>query len=408
MRTTDEIIAECDKIQAMARQSQAKLESGRYDSNEPVAAAFISGAGCALLWLITANDQDCCQPNVKRLENEGKVITTNGIQTCFPKIWHVGSKEAENLLRGPVEVTEKVDGSQFAFGLDELGVLHMRSKGSRLFHPTEDKLFKPVVDWVQTLLPRSDFQGCKGHTYYGETLAKPRHNTINYERTPLSHFVLFGCRRPDGSWVDSHDDLRLISIFLGCDVAPLLYQGELNLEKMKELMVAKSYLGGDTIEGVVIKNYGQLAVSAYSRECFAKHVRESFREANGMNFPSKKDSTEAFYEQFRTEARWRKAIQHLREASQLTDSPKDIGSLLIEIQNDLKEEETQNIKEALFKMHINNICRAAIRGFPDFYKQKLLEKQFESQEEGEGSPVVVGGSSNESHTVQEAPLKEAV
>ena len=37
-------------------------------------------------------------------------------------------------------------------------------------------------------------------------------------------------------------------------------------------------------------------------------------------------------EGLRTEARWRKAVQHLREEGRLERSPKDIGALLVELQ----------------------------------------------------------------------------
>jgi len=44
---------------------------------------------------------------------------------------------------------------------------------------------------------------------------------------------------------------------------------------------------------------------------------------------------------------------------------------------DIKEECEDDIKQMLYKWAINDICRKAIRGFPEWYKDKLAKSQFE-------------------------------
>ena len=39
----------------------------------------------------------------------------------YPKIFNVGNNYIPNLLVGRVEVTEKIDGSQFSFGVNKDG-----------------------------------------------------------------------------------------------------------------------------------------------------------------------------------------------------------------------------------------------------------------------------------------------
>ena len=47
----------------------------------------------------------------------------------YPKVFTVGDRHTLNLFKGPVQITEKVDGSQFAFGKID-NELHFRSKGT--------------------------------------------------------------------------------------------------------------------------------------------------------------------------------------------------------------------------------------------------------------------------------------
>ncbi len=84
----------------------------------------------------------------------------------------------------------------------------------------------------------------------------------------------------------------------------------------------------------------------------------------------------AFLESFKTEARWLKAIQHLRDGGVLENSPRDIGNLIKSIQQDIADEEKENIKNFLWNENKGDIFRYATKGFPEFYKSKLLEKEF--------------------------------
>ena len=79
-----------------------------------------------------------------------------------------------------------------------------------------------------------------------------------------------------------------------------------------------------------------------------------------------------------TEARWQKAVQHLRDDGELENSPRDIGRLIKEIPNDIKKECEEEIKEKLFKWAWPKMARATHRGFPEWYKEQLLKSQFEN------------------------------
>ena len=74
-----------------------------------------------------------------------------------------------------------------------------------------------------------------------------------------------------------------------------------------------------------------------------------------------------------------KAVQHLAEKGELTNSPTDIGNLLKEIKNDITAEEMDIIKEFLFKEFGQELLRHACGGFPEWYKQQLVERSFENK-----------------------------
>jgi hypothetical protein len=76
--------------------------------------------------------------------------------------------------------------------------------------------------------------------------------------------------------------------------------------------------------------------------------------------------------QLRTEARWRKTIQHLRDDGKLLNAPQDISPLLCELKADLEREEGDFIKEQLYAHFIKQIKGGVTAGFPEFYKSLLV------------------------------------
>jgi len=116
--------------------------------------------------------------------------------------------------------------------------------------------------------------------------------------------------------------------------------------------------------------------------CQTPGVSEEFKETHKVAWKGKggKNKIDVFLDSFNTEARWNKAIQHMRDAGSLTHSPKDIGSLIKEIQMDIIDECAGDIKEKLFKLFVPEIQRKACKGFPEYYKQQLLEGAFKKEE----------------------------
>jgi len=294
----------------------------------------------------------------------------------FPKIFPVGSDYIPNLFKGNVEITEKIDGSQFDFGCTKDGQVVMRSKGQELFFEKYEKMFEKAVEYVidiqEILIKYPDTY------FFAEFLNKPKHNILSYERVPQNNIILFGINSKGKGFVDDYNLLKQWGEIVGLETVPLLYFGEIkNYEELKPYLEKISILGKETVEGIVIKNYHELiSVGNRVTPVFAKYVRESFKEKHSKEWTTGKDRVQMFIDSFRSEARWDKAIQHLRDGGKLINEPRDIGILLKEIERDIVEEEELNIKNGLYKLFKDQILRKARAGFPEYYKQKLLEKAF--------------------------------
>ncbi len=292
----------------------------------------------------------------------------------YPKIVPLVGKYGDLALGKEVEITEKVDGSMFAFGLDEEGKLHCRSKGQPISIEAPPGLFRPAVEYVvsiQNKLPLNT-------VFYGETLKTERHNTLKYGRIPLNHIALFGVfdfERTKGSeWEIVEEWAHILDV----DVVPLLYRGTINsMDQFAEFLKAKSFLGEADIEGIVVKDYArpmEFAGMIYPLTVL-KYVSEAFKEKHAGNpdWVAPRDKLDELFRQYKTEARWNKAVQRLKESGNWTGEPKDIGPLMKDLWADTVVEEKANIQEQLWNLFKKRFAHAIQAGLPEWYKKQLLE-----------------------------------
>lgn len=299
-------------------------------------------------------------------DNTGEGMSEEAI-SGYGKVHALGHREIARLFDAPVVVEEKIDGSQFSFGLFD-GQVHCRSRGRALSDERCDKMFLEGLAVAKSLAG----QLVPGWTYRGEYLRRPSHNVLAYSRIPKNHVILFDVEREYGSLLN-HVERATEAERLGLESVPVLFAGGLgSVEDIAELMETVSVLGGQKIEGLVFKRDGMKG----------KHVSERFKEMHRTSYKSKdpKESiTSAVANTFRTEARWEKAIQHLRDDGKLTNEPRDIGPLMREMQSDLLTECEDLIKEQLFQLAKKEIVSIVSRGFPEFYKARLAASQFEGE-----------------------------
>src|SRR5574343_249098 len=171
----------------------------------------------------------------------------------YPKIFHLGEAFARNLpsstiFEKDVVIEEKVDGSQFGFGVNEDGDFIARSRKQQIDLDFPPEMFKPGIDYLGSITKRVKDSFPPDTYFYAEYLRIPKHNTLKYDQTPTNHFVLFGAMT-NGMWVD-RETLEATATILGIDVIPELYRGHANPNVVHKLLETESYLGGQKIEGV--------------------------------------------------------------------------------------------------------------------------------------------------------------
>jgi hypothetical protein len=288
----------------------------------------------------------------------------------YGKVLAIGHRGIANLFDGPVEIQEKVDGSQFSFGRYD-GELVCRSRNTVLNDPPE-KMFTKAMDAVRNMALHD------GWTYRGEYLQKPCHNSLCYERYPDKHVIVFDIDRGIEDYLDSKERY-LECKRLGLEAIPVLDTCQItDTESLLAYLDKISVLGGVKIEGIVVKNYRLFGEDGHALK--GKFVSEQFKEIHRKEWkaknPNASDIKRTIGESLQTEARWHKAVQHMREDGTLTDSPKDIGPLIKAINQDVLDECTDDIKERLFKWAWKDIARVLCHGMPQWYKEQLLKNAF--------------------------------
>lgn len=298
---------------------------------------------------------------------------------AYPKIFAIGTDYISDIFKEPVEITEKIDGSQFDFGKVG-GELFYRSKGKIMYPESVEKMFLIATNYVHQIehrIPDNTIAYC-------EYLMRPKHNTLSYNRVPKNNLMLFGISQPNQKFNSEYDTIVNFADIFEIEPVPLVFKGK--IEKANEifdLIKDESILGGPNMEGIVVKNYLRpFLLGGQPIPLMAgKYVSEKFKEVHQQSWGKEKTGKgkfEVFKDGFKTEARWEKAIQHLRDSGNLENSPRDIGNLIKEVQRDIKEEEVENIKNFLFREFGSEIIRYATRGLPEWYKEQLVKNNFES------------------------------
>lgn len=303
----------------------------------------------------------------------------------YPSIYSLGHRAAQDILSGPVVVQEKVDGSQFSFGVrldddpgaDHTARLFMRTKGTEVYQESTDKLFKGAIETVTRLF--NEGRLTPGYVYRGEVLAKPKHNTLAYERIPAGNIILFDIDIGEEAYA-SPSFVQARATELGLETVPTVYEGTLtSLDQVTALLDRVSVLGGSKIEGLVIKAYGRYGPD--KKTLMAKYVTESFKEVHQGQWrkenPTRGDQIALLIDRYRTPARWAKAVQHLRDQGRLQEAVQDIGALMQEVPNDIVKEEYEAIKEALWNAFWPQIRRGVTAGLPQWYKDQLAQAAFQ-------------------------------
>lgn len=310
----------------------------------------------------------------------------------YPSIFNFGHRAIQDLLTRPVNVEEKVDGSQFSFGAfqedDGTGngtsaiVVKCKSKGAMVYVDAPPAMFKSAVQTVLDLFAADKLH--IGWTYRGEVLAKAKHNSLTYDRAPERNIIIFDVNTEEETYL-SYEDKAAEAARLGLEVVPRLFSGMVtDISQFRAMLDTVSVLGGQKIEGIVAKPAAYDLFGVDHKVLMGKYVSEAFRELHIGEWrkenPTRGDVIDKLVEELSTPARFEKAVLHLREEGKISDSVKDIGAIIAEVKKDLAKECDDYVKTRLYRAFADTLFRRAAQSIPQWYKDRLLVQQFEQEE----------------------------
>lgn len=302
--------------------------------------------------------------------------------TSYPKVYNLGHRLVAGILDHPVQIQEKVDGSQFSFGKLN-GLLQMRSRRQPLHPGNPVSGFQGAMETAQRLFGEGRL--VEGWIYRGESMQKPRQNSLTYGDVPVGNLVLFDAHRPDGTPV-GYNELIGIATNFSIELVPQLGVGMFGLETLKRFLDVDSFLGNVKIEGIVIKTFNptHFIQDPYGEGVlWAKLVRDDFRELNDREWrkssskQAKKTIVVQLAEAVGTDRRFEKGLEALRDAGTYKGGPEDIGPLMAHVQQDIEAETVDWLKDKLWGHFKKDILRSAASRAPEWRKARLLEENVE-------------------------------
>ena len=296
----------------------------------------------------------------------------------YSKVWAIGHAQTKNLFKGSVVVQEKIDGSQFSFGVID-GALHCRSKGQAVGSGgNQEGMFAEAVKTANLIYSTGTIP--EGMTVRCEFLQKPKHNVLAYSRTPIGHLIIYDISMPGQDGLETYGTTEFVKGYAdmwGLETVPTYLQGELSAQEFRGLLPKwlqqESILGGPKIEGVVVKNNQEY--DEFGKRLAGKYVSEQFKEKHDDTWKTRQTGSviEQIIASFNKEAIWTKAIQHAREDGVLLNEPKDIGYLIGAVKKDFSEENEPWIRKRIFEEFYDDIVKGVLSGFPQWCKEQLMK-----------------------------------
>jgi len=196
--------------------------------------------------------------------------------SSYSKIYTIGHRAILDLFEEPVLIEEKIDGSQFSFGIFS-GELICRSRNC-LIDNNNPGMFLKAVDTAKMIA----YNLTPEYIYRGEFLSKPKHNVLAYGRVPRDNIIIFDIDTNGLMNYMSYEDKVLECSRIGLECVPRLYGGKIDsFEEFMGLLDNDSCLGEQKVEGIVCKNYSRFTRDG--KTVMGKFVREDFKEKHNKN-----------------------------------------------------------------------------------------------------------------------------
>lgn len=308
----------------------------------------------------------------------------------YLEIPHLGEVLEDDITYGNHFIMEeKIDGSNFRFGISKERGIMVGSKNTDLTE-TNPQMFKPAVDWVYREETQKALDNILNRVnpkaddiiFYGEFLAKPHHNTLNYERVPWHNIILF-----DMTINGVYQEFNVLfdyAYLLGLEIVPVLKTKEsmFTVDELRQTVNSTmSVLGSVPIEGVVVKSYdSRMHIRKHDYPYMIKYVRDEFKELNKSNWKQQKadeNPVNHILNAINREKVWEKVKQHAQDDGKLEGRMQDMRVLIDYLSTDIEHQWKEAIKEELWTVFQREIQSRMTKGFPDWYKKSLIEKESE-------------------------------
>lgn len=277
----------------------------------------------------------------------------------FKKGHYLGHRESEGVLSGTVEVSEKVDGSNFSVVVNNNSELICRSRNRELIDGLEtEKMFRLVCEYAQLIHSQTPFE--PGYIYFGENMVK---HTIDYGA--VQQFIGYAV-------YDIGHDIYVDDWYKDFDVRGIPRVKVLSLQNptVKQLQPYLNHqsswgTSGAIAEGIFLKNY--------EKQIFSKIVLDTFKEDNRKVFgdSEKKSSTaDKIAEQFCTSTRIRKGIYKLRDEYNIDVDMPMMKWLPLEVYEDMLQENIivisktyQDVNFGKLRSVVSSKCASELKAF---------------------------------------------
>ncbi len=179
--------------------------------------------------------------------------------------------EAQAILAHEVVVEEKIDGANIGFSIGQAGELRIQNRGSYLDPNHAHAQFRPLWAWVAAR--ESDLIRALQPSLmlFGEWCFAV--HSVAYHHLPDWFLGFDVYDRDAGVFWDTHRRDALLAT-LQLDGVPRVAQGRFSLASLVQLLSEPSRVGGDALEGLVLRReIGGMTVAR------AKLVRAEFTQA---------------------------------------------------------------------------------------------------------------------------------
>jgi hypothetical protein len=291
----------------------------------------------------------------------------------YSSAFSITHKIANHFWTGEIIAQEKIDGSQFSCGVIN-GKLCARSHHKQIDLDEPGTLFFHGIEYIKKLFTENKL--IDDFIYRGEYLQKPKSNTLLYSRIPKNHIILFDIDIKNQDYVNP-SELNSLAEKLDLECVPSwIINTRPTEEILNKWLETESILGGTKIEGIVFKNYNFFN-NIDKKTVMLKYVSTAFKELHTKTWPSGNAFMPQLVERYKTDARYRKAVQHLKESGELSFAPQDIPLLMKEVNLDIIKECKDEIKDLLFEHFWKEISKNITRDIPAWYKAYLMEVIYE-------------------------------